>query len=158
MTPRSSYFDSWNSEHYAQWLPIYSAFSHKVGGVRKRVLGTNVCLHKFPLFRFDFAPLRLAPGAHYFRESDQILHSSDRIRLYDQAAVLLHFKFIKPDFAEFIARRVARDEDWNGSAEYKSYQRAMHLGELRLFDPAYSRRLIEMADLDPFFSLLGPQP
>jgi hypothetical protein len=148
----SPYFDDLNSDYYKDWGPIYSRFAHKVGGVRKRVFNATVCVHKFPLFKYNFFPIGVASGCHFFQENEKVLRSSDRIKLYDPPAVLLHFKFIKPDFRRFVERRISNNQDWDDSFEYRKYRDALDAtGALRMFDRKYSRKLESIEDLRSFF-------
>jgi hypothetical protein len=147
----SRYFDEFNSDYYEEWGTIYDSFSHKVGGVRKRVLGTTVCIHKLPFIRFDFQPLGVATGYHFFQEKGKVIMQSEKIRLFDTPAILLHFKFIKPKFKEFIGKRIANNQDWNDSAEYRSYEKALGREPvLKFIDPRYSRKLNSIRDLGSF--------
>jgi hypothetical protein len=149
----STYFDEFNSDYYENRSTIYGGFSHKVGGVRKRVLDSTVCIHKFPFFRYDFFPADVAPGCHLFKENGQVLRVADKIRLHPSFAVLQHFKFIKPNFRQFVERRITNKQDWNDCSEYQKYLEALDVsGTLRLFDPRYSRRLESIEDLDSFFT------
>lgn len=148
----SPYFDDLNPKYFGQHRPIYGTFFHKVGGMRKRVFDTAVCIHNFPFFRYDFYPIGLAPGRHYFQRNGEILRSSDQIRLLPHPAVLLHFKFLKPDFRSFVMGRIRNNQDWNDSSEYHAYLRYLDdTGSLRLFDQKYSRRLEHIDDLEKFF-------
>lgn len=148
----SPYFDDLNEAYYEEWGAIYETFIHKVGGVRKRVLGTTVCIHKFPFFRYDFHPLGVAPGYHFFQVDGEVLRQSGKIRLHEQSGVLLHFKFIKPRFEEFIEQRIARNEDWDDSAEYRSYLETMqHKNTLEFYDEMYTRKLTSSEDIESFF-------
>ena len=74
----SPYFDKLNPKYFGQHRAIYGTFFHKVGGMRKRVFDTAACIHKFPFFRYDFYPIGLAPGRHYFQRNGKSLRSSDR--------------------------------------------------------------------------------
>lgn len=151
----SPYFDDLNTTYYEDWGPIYKNFAHKVGGVRKRVLGTTVCIHKFPFFKYDFYPLEVAPGYHFFQEDGGVLYQSDSIRLHGDLLVLLHFKFIKPQLIDFIEKRVSNNQDWENSAEYKSYLRVLEAKKnLEFYDESYSKRLITNDDLEFFFRTL----
>ena len=148
----SPYFDDLNTTYYEERAPIYKNFVHKVGGVRKRVFGTTVCIHKFPFFKYDFYPLEVAPGYHFFQEDGKVFHQSEKIRLHDKPGLLLHFKFIKPKLAEFIQSRIKNNQDWNNSAEYRSYLRVLERQqELFFYDVKYSKKFITIRDLEQFF-------
>lgn len=149
----SYYFDDLNGLYYRERGAIQGGFKHKVGGLRARVLGTTVCIHKFQFFRYDFYPVGVAPGYHFFQDRGKILIDSSAIKLFNKPAVTLHFKFIKPNFRDFIARRIANNEDWNDSAEYRAYMRILEQNDaLQLFDENYSKKLESIVDLEKFFA------
>jgi len=148
----SPFFDAYNTSYYAMRGTIYDTWAHKVGGVRNRVLGTTVCIHKLPFFRYDFSPVGVAPGYHFFQRDGRILRQSDQIHLLEHPAVLLHFKFIKPYFKAFVERRLAHNEDWNDSAEYRSYSEVLKSRDsIRFWSPEFSKRLERAEDLSAFF-------
>jgi len=151
----SRYFDDLNEAYYEERGAIYDTFVHKVGGVRKRALGTTVCIHKFPFFKYDFYPLGVAPGYHFFQEDGKVLRQSEKIRINKQPGLLLHFKFIKPGFHEFVEQRIARNEDWDESAEYRAYREALGDGKsaLELYDERFSKKFRNVGSLVKF--LLG---
>lgn len=145
----SPFFDDLNVEYYEERGPIYGTFVHKVGGVRKRVLGTTVCIHKFPFFKYDFNPVGVSPGYHFFQAGGKVLRQCNKIRLHPQPEVLLHFKFIKPGFQEFVEQRVTRNEDWDNSGEYRAYSEVLVADEvLVFFDRRFSKKLISVKDVD----------
>jgi len=147
----SRYFDDPDSSYYEEWGPIYGSFHHKVGGVRKRVLGTTVCIHKFPFFRFDFQPLGVATGYHFFQDQGDVVRQSELIRLHENPTVLLHFKFIKPNFRAFVRKRIADNQDWKDSVEYRSYEKTLgSKPALQFLDPEFSRKLSSIEDLKSF--------
>jgi hypothetical protein len=77
---------------------------------------------------------------------------TEKIRLYDDVAVLLHFKFIKPDLSTFFKRRVALNQDWNDSSEYKSYFKEFsEESGVLFFDHYYSRKYRNIKSLNAFF-------
>ena len=149
----SPYFDDLNTTYYEERGPIYESFVFRVGGVRKRALGATVCIQKFPFFKFDFYPLGVAPGYHFFQADGKTLLQSNKVKLHDAPGVLLHFKFIKPQIQDFVEQRIARNEDWDDSAEYKAYQKAFGTENvaLDLYDERFSRKLNNVADLEKFF-------
>ena len=148
----SPFFDDFNATYYEERGSIYGKYSHKVGGVRKRVLDTTVCIHKLPFFKYDFYPLGVAPGYHFFQAEGKVLRQSEKISLYQYPSVLLHFKFIKPDFKCFVEQRVRNNEDWDNSIEYKSYLDKMGQNKtLQFHNDTYTRELTENEDLKNFF-------
>lgn len=147
----SPYFDVMNTTFYQERGSIYGKYCHKVGGLRKRALGKEVCIHKFPLIKYDFNPIGVAPGYHFFQDDGKILRQCDKIRLHDQFGVLLHFKFIKPNLAEFIQSRIKNNQDWDDSTEYRAYSKVLEgQEELSLYDVKYSKKLISIEDLEQF--------
>jgi len=151
----SPYFDAFESPYYEERGQIYGGFSHKVGGVRKRALGTTVCIHKFPFFKYDFMPLGVAPGYHFFQDKGNVLMQSDKIRLFNEPGILMHFKFIKPCFRAFVERRICINEDWGDSAEYKAYREALGSSAvLQLYNDSVTRRFRDISCLDEFLAVL----
>lgn len=150
----SPFFDDLNETYYQERGEVYRTFAFKVGGIRQRIFGATVCITKFPFFKYDFHPLEMAPGYHFFQENGEVLFQSDEISLYADPGVLLHFKFIKPRFHEFVEKRVIRNEDWEDSAEYRLYQERLDAGEkaLEFFERKFSKKLNNPASLDKFMT------
>jgi hypothetical protein len=150
----SSLYDAWNAKYYREQGPIYKSMKHKVGGVRERVLGTTACIHKFPLFKFNFSPIGVAPGVHFFQRKGKVLLKSRKIRLHADPSLLLHFKFIKPNLKEFFQARIDNNQNWDNSVEYRSYSQAMEgKGKLEFYSPEYSVDFNKAGGLDGFFNL-----
>lgn len=146
----SSFFDDWCLELY-EYFFLYGKYVNKAGGVRKRVLNTRVCIHKFPFFKYDFQPLKLVAGYHFFQLDSKIVLESANICLFDPE-VLLHFKFIKPDLKSFFNRRVKLNQDWDDSSEYKSYLYELSKEKgIVFYSKKYSRRFESFKDLRLFF-------
>ena len=150
----SPYFDEFNETHYEIRAKIYDSFSFLVGGVRNRLFGVKPCIQKMPFFRYDFPPLAPSAGYHFFQENGKVLLESDLIRPHQDPGVLLHFKFIKPQFQSFIEQRVERNEDWNDSSEYRAYLEALRGDkiDIQFYDNRYSKPLTSNQVLDVFFS------
>lgn len=150
----SSFFDDLNEEYYEERGAVYDSFTFKVGGVRKRVLGVSACINKFPFFKYNFYPLGLAPGYHFFQQGGSVVLQSDDIKLHGKPAVLLHFKFIKPQFQAFVEQRIVRNEDWENSAEYKSYLQVLETKKsLEFYEQRYSIEMLDNNDLNKFFRM-----
>lgn len=148
----SQYFDKYNPVFYKSGSAVYKTFTHKTGGVRQRVFDKMVCIHKFPFFKYNFKPLGVAAGYHFFQFLGEITKNTDKIKLYEKPALLLHFKFIKPDLAGFFKRRVDLNQDWDDSSEYKSYaQKVTDEEAIIFFDKDYSEKLVISSDLNDFF-------
>jgi len=162
----SQYFDDLNETFYEERGEVYETFAFKVGGVRRRVLGAKVCINKFPFFKYDFHPLEVAPGYHFFKVNGKVQLQSDKISLFQQAGVLLHFKFLKPHLEDFFKTRVnesqcedvvsdgARHAARSWADENQQYaQLFAHQGSVDFFDHHYSRLLKDVGDLSSFFSI-----
>lgn len=162
----SPFFDDFNETFYETRGGVYKSFVFMLGGVRQRVLGITVCINKFPFFKYDFAPLGVAPGYHFFQTDGKVQLQSDKISLFPEAAVLLHFKFLKPNLGEFYqtrvneslleemasdgARRAART--WvNENEQYA--QMFADKSSVNFYDNQYSILLNEVGDLSSFFSI-----
>lgn len=147
----STYFDDLNPDFYRTGF-LHGSNVIRSGGVRERVLNTTVCLHKFPFFKYDFQPLEVAAGIHMFQDKSEVLHLSEKIRLFEYPSVLLHFKFIKPDLGEFFKRRVMLNQDWDDSVEYKSYVNELSdESGITFFDENYSRKMEDSQSLEFFY-------
>jgi len=152
----SPYFDKFNSTYYRNNSRIYKTFYHKMGGVRERVFNKTVCIHKLPFFKYDFSPIGVAAGYHFFqkeyKDENIVLMDSEFIRLFNQAALLLHFKFIKPDLKNFFQQRVSLNQDWDDSSEYKAYAMAFEEDpSINLYDENYSENFFDSADVVSVF-------
>ena len=104
------------------------------GGVRERVFGegeagnSSCCLVKKSFFKYDFYETHsVSVGMHWllpYEFTDWTFDKWDQydgcIR-YDDVQLIAHFKFVKTDLQQYFKSRVTRDEDWNGSEEYKKY-------------------------------------
>jgi hypothetical protein len=148
----SPFFDDLNETYYEVWHELYETSVFRVGGVRKRKFGVTACMQKFPLFKYDFSPLGVAPGYHVFQHNGEVLFQSDKIKLHRDPGVLLHFKFIKPQLAEFVEQRINRNEDWDDSAEYRAYREALGGKDnvLEFFDEKFSRKFENIESLGKF--------
>jgi hypothetical protein len=148
----SPFFDDLNETWYEVWHQLYDTFIFRVGGVRKRKFGVTACMQKFPFFKYDFSPLGVAPGYHVFQQDGEVLFQSDKIRLHRCPGVLLHFKFIKPQLAEFVEQRINRNEDWEDSAEYRAYREVMGSNgdAMEFLDEKISKRFESIESLEKF--------
>ena len=118
------------------------------------MLGIEACITKFPLFKYDFYPLMMAPGYHFFQRDGDVVFQSEEISLLHQPGVLLHFKFIKPQFQEFVEQRIARNEDWKDSVEYRAYREFLIVKDsvLELYDGKFSQSFRDIESLNKFLS------
>jgi len=161
----SPFFDELNEEYYEERAVAYKTFAFKLGGVRKRIFGATACINKFPFFKFDFDPLGLSPGYHFFQVNGKVRLQSDKISLFHEAGVLLHFKFLKPNLGVFYQTRVneslsdeVASEEGRRAArtwanENEQYaQMFANESSVKFFDHRYSKRLNEVGDLSRFFS------
>jgi len=162
----SAFFDDLNETYYEERGAAYESFVFMLGGVRQRVLGTNACINKFPFFKYDFYPMGVAPGYHFFQLDGNVQLQSHKINLFQQAGVLLHFKFLKPHLGKFFQARVeenlceevASDESSRAARSWanENEQYALvfaHEGSVNFYDHQYSRLLNEISDLSNFFSI-----
>ena len=137
------------------------------GGVRSRIFKPDLpvdnksyCLTKRSFFYYDFYDTHvLSDGMHWIFpielldswsgrtvgnskdcwDKDIWRKNEDRIRPYEQLMLLPHFKFIKPDFREFVQMRVHRNEDAYESGEYKSY---LELDTFNFYDESVTEEYV----------------
>lgn len=149
----SHYFDRWNEQYYKKVKTIYKKFFWLKGGLRARTLNTENIIHKFPLMKSIFNEKTVVPDPHFFRFGNQIFYDAPKVRLTDYPAILLHYKFIKPDFVSYLEKQVSANEHWNNSQEYKNYLAALKINrQISFFDKTYSQQLINIAELDDFWN------
>lgn len=147
----SSYFDTLNPVFYRPGT-YYGVRVHNVGGVRERVFNTTVCILKFPFFKYNFSPLSMAPGYHFFQDDGKVIFESEKIKPFGLPCVLLHFKFIKPDLEGFFKRRVELNQDWDDSSEYRSYVKALPgQSSFSFYEDGYSQIMKGVSSLGDFF-------
>lgn len=146
------YFDRWNERYYLNKKILYSKFYWRVGGLRARTLNTENIISKFPFFKFNFSPLVIRAGCHFFANETHLLFASKNIRLTSNPCVLMHFKFIRPDFSSYLDRMVLENQHWHESKEYKQYQIALNGREyVSFFDEKFSQEYREQSDLAEFW-------
>ena len=137
--------DMYSKEESNTYVPGDSFLSHSkyydketdnnkdfYSGVRKRIFGTNACLHKRSFFYYNFSCCcRLRGGYHGI---DELVPGHSCIQYFRSFEILLHFKFLKPNLREFFQQRVLANEDWNNSSEYKEYckRTSFHLFDERV--------------------------
>ena len=111
------------------------------GGLRHRILKDNtkpdnssVCLTKKSFFKYDFFDTHhLEVGMHWILSNefedwdsyDGWNESNQFLKFFNDIIIVAHFKFIKPDLKSFIQQRIDRNQDWNGSCEYKKYKNSL---------------------------------
>lgn len=104
--PKCKYFD-YNTYYHRKSDELYLLY----GGPRKRVLGRDVWLTKYPLFKFDKNELLINPHAIY-------PYNNEKIPCY---FAILHYKFLTQNDKKKM-RKYAREESYAcKSAEYKAY-------------------------------------
>ena len=102
-------------------------------GVRKRVMGVGSMLRKLSFFKYNFGcHSTLELGCH---DISQPFEKHRCVRYSRSSQILLHFKFMKPDLRSFFKERLAENQYWNNSAEYKVYAAQE---DYNFYDPAYS--------------------
>jgi len=92
------------------------------GGLRERLSPkTNdkdrVCLSKQSIFIYDFCGY-YTPSVGYHTLIARNKNNSYMIKPYIYI-LLLHLKFLRPNFIDFIKLRIERNQDWKNSIEYK---------------------------------------
>lgn len=136
-----NYFDKFsNYYNYNSNKTIKSSIS---GGVRNRVLNMNPCLNKRSFFYNNFESIKLSCGYHWINNNTKF------IKIHTRVQYLLHFKFIKPNFHEFIKNRIANNQDWDNSSEYKILK---NLNFSELYDKKFSVELKNKSQLDNIFN------
>ena len=109
------------------------------GGVRNRLIGVNCWIIKRSLFYND-------PQTYVGWGYHTITGVS---RVHPRLEYLLHYKFIKPNFKEFIQKRINNNQDWNNSSEYKQY---IDINPKYIYDKNLSIKLKNKKQLDEIFS------
>ena len=164
----SAYFDDFNETFYEKRGIAYETFVFMLGGVRQRVFGATACINKFPFFKYNFYPMEVAPGYHFFQLNRKVQLQSDKISLFPDAGVLLHFKFIKPCLGNFYHARLetnqneemepgaARQASRTWANENEKYaQMFAHGSSIKFYDSKYSKLLSGAGDLSKFFGSIG---
>ena len=138
----SFYFDDWNPDFYSTHDVIYHSFYWLEGGLRARTLNTSNIIHKFPIVRYIFNEKTVQPNPHFFDYNNKHVLNAPKIRLTQHPAILLHYKFIKPDFLDFLKQQIANNEHWNNSQEYKKYYETLSSKRsITFYDEKFSRKL-----------------
>jgi tetratricopeptide (TPR) repeat protein len=123
------------------------------GGARRRVFGGQAaggderyfyCLNKAPLFRYH-PTVVVSDNVHWLAG----------IPFADESGCLLHFKYVAT-FSEQAREEAARQEHWNGAAQYAQYAAVLEkAADLSLYDPSSSvryrdsRQLVELGLMGP---------
>ncbi len=141
------FFDQYNIEYYKNKTCL-------VGGVRNRIFNKEVCIRKFSFFKYDFYSVGMASGYHNLQVNGENANNSDKVSIYKKIIPLLHFKFIKPNLKELFERRVALNEDWDNSTDYKSYVASLSgNSSIEIFDKKYSIKFERNNGMRSFFQL-----
>lgn len=150
----SYFFDDLNGDYYRARSRIYKHFFWLEGGLRARCLDTYNIIHKFPVFRNDVYDHEIEFGAHFFYQGSTALMDTPLIRLEPLHAILLHYKYLKPNYVEYLQQEVANNQRWNNSSEYKNYLAVLQeTGEFRFLDERLSKRYQVPDDLQKFWNL-----
>ena len=75
--------------------------------------------------------------------------NNNKLIKYSKLQYNLHFKFIKPNFHEFINQRILNNEDCDNSREYKIYK---EIDVSNIYDENFSIKLKSKDQLDKIFS------
>ena len=137
----SNYFDKFSS--YYDFDGVFLGVPAISGGVRNRLCDLKCCLIKRSFFYNNF-DLKLSAGYHWVKNTN-----NNNIKMHPIIEYLLHFKFIKPDFTEFIKKRIVNNQDWNNSSEYKNLEK-INLSEI--YDIKFSVELKNKAQLNNIFN------
>jgi hypothetical protein len=121
-------------------LQIYASICSAASRVGLRFHSPNLppALEKIPLRKWT-------KGLSRFVTS----HSTDRVRLSQVNGRLLHFKFLH-DFVSNVELRIARNQHWNDSIEYKNYSRILSGDPGIIFE---SNQSVEYVDTIKLLSL-----
>lgn len=120
---------------------FYNAYIH--GGVRKRLYNLDCCISKRSFFFYDFHESHnLNAGYHIMIHHNTEINN--KLNYYNEAIVLLHFKYVKPQLKEIIKTRIKNNQDWDNSAEYKQY---LKLYKYNIHNSKYSKKYIDKKDL-----------
>lgn len=138
----SNYFDKLSNYYNLPHNYKRGITNYIHGGTRGRILNLNCCLNKVSFFYNNFSNTKLYYGYHCLI-SDMV-----NIKIHSRHEYLLHFKFIKPNFKEFINIRIKNNQDWDNSSEYKMYRK---LNIYNLFHKDYSIKLENKSQLDNIF-------
>lgn len=136
----SQFYDNFfNKKYYFKGDSPDDSFVLK-GGVRQRLFfddeanNDSVCLCKKSFFKYDFHNTHfLSVGMHWLLPIDFQDWSTYKdwdkqnslIRYFKKVKLICHFKFVKPNITKYFEDRVNRNEDWDGSSEYKRYLNSM---------------------------------
>jgi len=150
----SVYFDKLNTEFYRSRSVLYNHFYWLEGGLRARTLNTYNIIHKFPIVKYNFSADIAEPNTHFFSRQGKHIFNSPFVKLNVYPVVLLHYKFIKPNFLDYVKQQIENDEHWHDSAEYKNYYDALkQKNEISFYDQNYSKKFERMADLEAFWNI-----
>lgn len=116
----SNYYDKMDSKYY-----LHENISHRptyiTGGVRHRLYDVKCCLLKNSFFKFDFYDdFELNSGYHSIIPRINNIKSTI-MKYHIDIYILLHFKFIRPNYRDFLKTRINDNQDWDNSLEYKAY-------------------------------------
>jgi len=150
----SVYFDKLNTEFYRAKTVIYNYFYFLDGGLRARTLNTYNIINKFPIIKYIFNANTAQPSIHFFSRQGKDVFTAPLVKLNVYPVVLLHYKFIKPDFLAYLKKQIENDEHWKDSIEYKNYYEALkNKNEISFYDEQYSKKFESMEDLEAFWNI-----
>lgn len=150
----SQYFDKLNQQYYRRKQIIYQSFYWLEGGLRARTMNTFNIIHKFPIVKYIFNDNTVKPNCHFFSFQRKEIFDAPKVKLIDKPLILLHYKFLKPNFLTYLKQQIANDEHWNGSLEYKNYYSALKdKNEVTFYDENFSCQFKDSKDLDAFWNI-----
>ena len=118
---------------------IFFFFFRIDGGIRNRLVGVGCCIIKRSLF-YNESQTYVGWGYHSI---------TNVFRVHTRLEYLLHYKFIKPNFKEFIQKRISNNQDWDNSSEYKQY---LDINPEFIYNKNFSVKLKNKKQLDEIFS------
>ena len=140
----TSYYDKFiklRKSSCFKYLKIDTKRGHPLcawGGFRERVynkdkkLKKTYMLSKKSFFKYDFGKYyEISVGYHWILKrtifklfSEKIFNKLFRrkLKFTNEMYVICHFKYFKKNYENFLTYKIDRNQDWDNSAEYKTYK------------------------------------
>lgn len=145
----SNYFDKYMNTYHTKNRSLTNPNYGIWGGVRKRILNVDACLIKRSFFYNHFSDVKLSCGYHWLCTLDNKHIDKSYVKEYSKIEYLFHFKFIKPNFSDFIDTQIKSNQHWDNSSEYKKYKQ---IKLNRIYNPKISIQIHSKKQLDKIFS------
>jgi len=150
----SHYFDDLNNTYYRKRGILYSGFPWLEGGLRARTLDTYNITHKFPIMYYIFNENTVEPNPHFFSINGKSFFDAPKVKLNPHPVILLHYKFIKPNFLNYLKEQIENGEHWRDGLEYKKYYETLKsMKTISFYDANYSKRYDSLESLDKFWNI-----